>query len=359
MMARYTTFRYRLDPTVEQCDALSRRAGASRFAFNQCLQVVKSALTQRRTDSDIQVAWTGFDLINVFNSWKADRGGGPDVRRGSSRSGRGRGHRPAGGRQVCQQVFEQAAVDLGRGLKAWSDSRRTDDAGRRVGCPRFGRKSGDVPSFRLRNRHPKGKPAFIRVGDRDQPRSITLPLIGQIAVHDDTRRGSVACSPKAGPRSCSRLSAIVRADRSVSATGRRPPTCTQGRRRATCAPSTATAGLVWTAACQRLWCLPTPLVLRSAASPLPAPSVQRVRRRPTTGSSSRTSNVQGMLRDPRGSCVHLHLRARRRQRHQRRGELRALGRSQSRHPSSPGPPSGGPSKQCPPTGRRWPTPPCW
>jgi putative transposase len=45
-----------------------------------------------------------------------------------------------------------------------------------------------MPSFRLRNKHPKNKPAAIRVGDKNRPRSVTLPGIGQIAVHDDTRR---------------------------------------------------------------------------------------------------------------------------------------------------------------------------
>ena len=38
-----TTFRYCLDPTVGgEC---WQRAGASRFAFNQCLQMVKTAYT--------------------------------------------------------------------------------------------------------------------------------------------------------------------------------------------------------------------------------------------------------------------------------------------------------------------------
>ena len=69
-MSRHTTFRFCLDPTVEQHEVLARHAGAARFAFNQCLRMVKTALTQRRTDPDIDVPWTGFDLINAFNAWK-------------------------------------------------------------------------------------------------------------------------------------------------------------------------------------------------------------------------------------------------------------------------------------------------
>lgn len=56
-----------------------------------------------------------------------------------------------------------------------------------MGFPRLKKKTAAVPSFRLRNKHPKGKPAAIRVGDNDRPRSFTMPGIGQITVHDDTR----------------------------------------------------------------------------------------------------------------------------------------------------------------------------
>jgi putative transposase len=187
-MARHTTFRYCLDPTVEQHEVLCRYAGASRFAFNECLGLVKTALTQRKTDSDVAVPWTGFDLINTFNAWKkteaagrvfsVDAGGVAEV------VVTGLSWRD----QVNQQVFEEAAVDLSKGLKAWSDARSGTRPGRRVGFPRFKKKTGTVPSFRLRNKHRRGRPAAIRVGDNNRPRSVTLPGIGQVSVHDDTRR---------------------------------------------------------------------------------------------------------------------------------------------------------------------------
>ena len=55
VMSRHTTFRFCLDPTVEQREVLARHAGAARFAFNQCLRMVKTALTQRKTDPSIDV----------------------------------------------------------------------------------------------------------------------------------------------------------------------------------------------------------------------------------------------------------------------------------------------------------------
>lgn len=186
-MARHTTFRFCLDPTVEQHEVLARHAGASRFAFNQCLRFVKTALTQHRTDPNIEVPWTGFDLINVFNAWKKTE----DAGRVFTVNAAGVADTTVTGlcwrREVCQQVFEEAAVDLGKGLKARSDSRSGKRRGRRVGFPRFKKKTGAGASFRLRNRHTAGKPPAIRVGDNDRPRSVTLPGVGSIGVHDDTR----------------------------------------------------------------------------------------------------------------------------------------------------------------------------
>ncbi len=187
-MARHTTFRFCLDPTVEQHEVLCRHAGASRFAFNQCLGMVKTALLQRRRDPDVELPWTGFDLINAFNAWKKTE----DAGRAISVDACGVAEVAVTGlawrREVCQQVFEEAAVDLGKGLKAWSDSRSGKRKGKRIGFPRFKKKTGAAPSFRLRNKHPKGRQAAIRVGDNGRPRSVTLPGIGQIAIHDDTRR---------------------------------------------------------------------------------------------------------------------------------------------------------------------------
>jgi putative transposase len=187
-MARHTTFKFCLDPTVEQQRALARHAGSARFAFNQCLRIVKAALAQGKTDADIQVPWTGFDLINVFNAWKKTEDAGRvlvvDTDGVAEVVATGLRWR----REVCQQVFEEAAVDCGRALAAWSDSRAGKRKGKRVGFPCFKKKASAVPSFRLRNKHPKGRLSAIRIGDNNRPRSVTLPGVGQIGLHDDTRR---------------------------------------------------------------------------------------------------------------------------------------------------------------------------
>ena len=165
---------------------MGRHVGAARFAFNQCLALVKAGLDGRSRDGSVQVPWSRFDLINAFNGWKR-----------SAAAGRVLVADPAGVTEVvatglawrgevCQQVFEEAAVDLGRGLDAFAGSRRGPRPGR-VGFPRFKRKNAAVGSFRIRNKTNSAGICSVRVGEK-APRSVTLPKIGVLAVREDTRR---------------------------------------------------------------------------------------------------------------------------------------------------------------------------
>jgi putative transposase len=150
--------------------------------------MVKTNLRQRKTDPAVKVPWSGFDLINRFNAWKKSEDAGRvftvDAEGVTKIAVTGLAWRD----RVYQQVFEEAAVDLAGGLAAWSDSRSGKRRGKRVGFPQFKKKTANSPSFRLRNKHGKGHPPGIRVGDNGRPRSVTLPGLGQVRVHDDTRR---------------------------------------------------------------------------------------------------------------------------------------------------------------------------
>jgi len=178
-MKRHSTFKFCLNPTAEQQGILARRAGAARFAFNQCLHMVGSALAQHRTDPDVNVPWTGYDLINTFNIWKRSEAAG----RLFAIDGEGVASMVVTGlpwrREICQQVFEEAAVDCGRALAAWSQSRRGTRRGPTFGfrgsrkrLPEEGRRFGC-------NKHPKGRQPTIRLGET-HPRSVTLPGIGVV-----------------------------------------------------------------------------------------------------------------------------------------------------------------------------------
>jgi hypothetical protein len=131
-MNRHTTFEFCLDATVEQQQLPARHAGAARFAFNHCLATVKTALSQRKTDSDMEVPWTGFDLTNVFNAWKKTGDAGRPIVVDTDGVAEVVVTRLPWPTVVCQQLFEEAAVDRGRALAAWSDYPRTPKHGGRA-----------------------------------------------------------------------------------------------------------------------------------------------------------------------------------------------------------------------------------
>jgi putative transposase len=104
------------------------------------------------------VPWSGFDLINPFNRWKTSESPGrvlvvaPDGTTTNQVTGLSRR------REVSAQVFEEAAVDLGRALARYAE------AGGRVGFPRDKRKGRHRKSFRPRNKKdPSGRDG-IRLG---------------------------------------------------------------------------------------------------------------------------------------------------------------------------------------------------
>jgi putative transposase len=89
-------------------------------------------------------------------------------------------------REVCAQVFEEAAVDLGRALAAFSASKKGERRGARVGFPRVKKRSRAPGTFRLRSQVSRSGTPSIRVGENGA-RSVTLPFIGTVAVREDTR----------------------------------------------------------------------------------------------------------------------------------------------------------------------------
>src|SRR6476619_6837694 len=94
---RHTTFRFTLEPTASQVEALRRHVGAARFAFNQCLRGVITKLEAKKADERVAVPWSGFDLINAFNAWKLTADAGVDEEGKTGLAWRS---------EVSQQVFE-------------------------------------------------------------------------------------------------------------------------------------------------------------------------------------------------------------------------------------------------------------
>src|SRR5665647_1602755 len=157
------------------------RPGSRSTSACACTWTPATSTPRTRTPS----SRSGFDFINAFNAWKrSEQAGRRFVVDGAGDAGlevTGLAWRG----EVSAQVFEEAAVDLSKALRAWTDSRKGKRAGRKVGHPRFKKKT-DRGSFRMRNKTAKGR-VSIRVGE-GHPRSVTLPGIGVVRVHDDTRR---------------------------------------------------------------------------------------------------------------------------------------------------------------------------
>jgi putative transposase len=192
-MARHTTFRFCLDPTVEQRVALTRHAGAARFAYNQCLRLHLDARERHRGGAEaadqarVEVPWSRFSLINAFNQWKVSEAAGRRFLVASDGVAEVEVTGLAWRAEVSAQVSEEAASDVGRALSAWTKSRFGKRKGDRIGHPRFKKKSHTAGSFRMRNKTTR-RYASIRVGTADRPRSVTLPRIGTVRVREDTRR---------------------------------------------------------------------------------------------------------------------------------------------------------------------------
>ena len=71
-----------------------------------------------RTDPATDVPWTGFDLINTFNAWKKTEDAGRVFAVDTDGDAEIVVTGLAWRREVCQQVFEEAAVDLRQGAES-------------------------------------------------------------------------------------------------------------------------------------------------------------------------------------------------------------------------------------------------
>jgi putative transposase len=155
-------YRFALDPNNVQAAALSRHAGAARFAYNWGLARVKAALAQREAektygipDSELtDVPWALYALRREWNRAKAG---------------------VAPWWAECSKEAYAAGLDrLARGLKNWADSRGGRRKGRRAGFPRFKKRGRVRDGFRYTTG------SFGPDGDRH----VKLPRVGRVKVRE-------------------------------------------------------------------------------------------------------------------------------------------------------------------------------
>ncbi|MET7333775.1 IS607 family element RNA-guided endonuclease TnpB [Nonomuraea sp. NPDC005650] len=160
-------YRYALDPTPSQEGALASHCGAARFAFNWGLGLVKAALDQRQAEKTYgisgdlltEVPWSLPALRRMWNiakgtvaPWWADN---------------------------SKEAYNSGLDGLARALKNWSDSRKGERKGKRLGFPRFKSKHRAALSCRFTT-------GTIRLeADR---RHVRLPRLGRIRTAESTRK---------------------------------------------------------------------------------------------------------------------------------------------------------------------------
>ena len=162
-LTRSTTFRFTLDPNLEQHQRLLAHAGAARLAYNHHLGRVKANVWQRAAERSYGVAeadltpslsWSKVSFINQLNAWKDGRA--PDAcvsLDGDGNEVRGLAWRA----EVSTDVFECASVNAAAALANWSKSRKGERAGKAAGFPRFKSRHKSSPAFRLRSKSKPGQ----------------------------------------------------------------------------------------------------------------------------------------------------------------------------------------------------------
>lgn len=178
-------FKFALDPTSAQIEALSRHAGAARWAFNHALAAKVAAHEQWRSEVAALVE-AGTPETEARKKVRVPIPMKPSIQKALNQV---KGDSRTGIDGVCPwwhevntYAFQSAFINADRAWKNWLDSLSGKRAGHRVGYPRFKKKGRTQDSFRLH--HDVDKPRIRLAGYR----RLRLPTIGEIRLHDSAKR---------------------------------------------------------------------------------------------------------------------------------------------------------------------------
>ena len=161
-----SAYRFTPDPTEDQAQALARHFGARRKAYNWTVAALKADIQEWRA-TGIQTAKPSLRVLRKrWNTVKNEVCVNPDT---------GKVWWPECSKEAFADGID-AAVD---GYWNWQQSRSGKRAGKRVGFPRFTKKGRD-----------RDRVTFTTGAIRVEPdrRHVTLPVIGSVRVHENTRR---------------------------------------------------------------------------------------------------------------------------------------------------------------------------
>jgi putative transposase len=152
-------YRFALDPTPKQQRALASHCGASRFAFNWGLALIKHRMKARQADGDVKVPWTLPALRREWNLAKSE------VAPWWSEN--------------SKEAYSSGLDNLARASKNYWDSSNGRRKGTSVGFPRFKQRGRATDTCRFTT-------GAIRV-ERDR-HHVTLPRLGKLRTHESTRK---------------------------------------------------------------------------------------------------------------------------------------------------------------------------
>ncbi|SKQ82247.1 IS607 family element RNA-guided endonuclease TnpB [Mycobacteroides abscessus] len=159
-------FRFTLDPTVDQASSLARHFGARRKAYNWTVAALKADIDAHKT-TGVQTSKPSLRVLRKrWNTVKDDVCVEPET-----------------GVVWWPECSKEAYADgIGGAVEAywnWQQSRAGKRAGKRVGFPRFKKKGRDADRV-----------SFTTGAMRVEPdrRHLTLPVIGTVRTHENTRR---------------------------------------------------------------------------------------------------------------------------------------------------------------------------
>jgi putative transposase len=162
-------YRFALDPTETQVEALSSHAGGARFAYNWGLELVRANLAQREAERTYGVSedelsppvgWSGYELRKHWNRVK--------------------GEVAPWWQANSKEVYSAGLANLATALGNWKASKTGARRGPRVAFPRQKSKRRATPSFRITT-----GTFGLAGGDR---RHVKLPRIGAVRTHESTRK---------------------------------------------------------------------------------------------------------------------------------------------------------------------------
>ena len=165
-------FSFALDPTSEQAATIARFFGARRKAFNWGLEQIKAGIDHHKATGEETEHPSLYGLRKRWNAEKSslcvDRETGE-----------------VWWPSVSKEVFADGVKGAVDGYWRWQRSKSGKIAGRRVGFPRFKKRGKDRDRF-----------SFTTGAMRLEPdrRHLTMPVIGTVRTHENTRRIERLCS---------------------------------------------------------------------------------------------------------------------------------------------------------------------